>query len=151
MEGLKVVCPSCRKVYHETTKHFDPDKSLRGHMVRLLDPWRKWGWCTFGDADNGLPPALAESERTYWSEMDCPGCGSPLAPSQTLMLRNQDDTDYVPPEPEPEPEPEASTETRDEAILRLRGEGLSYKAIGDKVGCSDFTARKVCKDAQTQS
>jgi hypothetical protein len=96
MEGLKVVCPSCRKVYHETTKHFDPDKSLRGHMVRLLDPWRKWGWCTFGDADNGLPPALAESERTYWSEMDCPGCGSPLAPSQTLMLRNQDDTDYVP-------------------------------------------------------
>ena len=85
---LDVICPGCRKSYHETTQAYDPDKTANGAMVRLKNPWRKWGWCTFGDAGNGLPPKIAERPDTYCSMMDCPGCGTPLAPSGKLTVND---------------------------------------------------------------
>lgn len=87
MTGLNVVCPGCRKVYHETTDAYDPDKPANGSMVHLKDPWRKWGWCSFGDALNGIPPNIAERPETYWSVMECPGCGTPLAPGGRLLVK----------------------------------------------------------------
>jgi len=87
MIGLDVVCPGCRKVFHETTAAYDPDKPANGAMVRLKDPWRKWGWCSFGDSNNGLPPDIAERADTYWSVMECPACGTPIAPSGHLTVR----------------------------------------------------------------
>jgi hypothetical protein len=54
-------------------------------MVRLLDPWRKWGWSPFGDED-GRSIAYAESEATLCSDLLCPGCGNPLAPGGRLTI-----------------------------------------------------------------
>ena len=87
---MDVICPGCKRSYHETTPSFDGSASPRGNMVRLKEPWRKWGWCSFGDQGNGLPPKLAESPRTLWAAMDCPGCGAPLAPSGKLTVRVTD-------------------------------------------------------------
>jgi len=92
--GLDVICPGCRKSFHVTTGAYSPHRPANGSMVRLKNPWRKWGWCSFGDAGNGLPPEIAERPDTYYSMMDCPGCGAPLAPNGKLTIR----------EPEPEPE-----------------------------------------------
>jgi hypothetical protein len=100
MTGLDIICPGCRKSYHTTTAAFNPYQSPRGDMVHLKDPWRKWGWCSFGDALNGIPVEIAERKNTYWSMMECPGCGTPLAPSGTLTVKNPDGTDFTPPEPD---------------------------------------------------
>jgi hypothetical protein len=100
MVGLDVVCPGCRKSFHTTTQAFNPYKTANGAMLHLKDPWRKWGWCSFGDASNGLPPALAERPDTYWSMMDCPGCGTPLAPSGRLTVTHPDGSEFVPPDEE---------------------------------------------------
>lgn len=97
MKNLDVICPGCRKSYHTTTGQFNPYKPVNGAMVRLKDPWRKWGWCSFGDAGNGLPPDIAERPDTYWSMMECPGCGAPLAPSGNLTVRQSDGQPFVPP------------------------------------------------------
>ena len=100
MIGLDVVCPGCRKVFHETTAAYDPDKPANGAMVRLKDPWRKWGWCSFGDANNGLPPDIAERADTYWSVMECPACGTPIAPSGHLTVSHRDGSPYEPVRPD---------------------------------------------------
>jgi hypothetical protein len=79
MQGLKVQCPGCKKVYHETTEKYDPDVRPNGAMVRLLDPWKGWGWAAF-DAEG------AAVSTTLCSEMLCPGCTAPLAPSGRLTV-----------------------------------------------------------------
>jgi hypothetical protein len=79
MKGLKVQCPGCKKVFHETTEKYDPDVRPNGAMVRLLEPWKGWGWAAF-DAEG-----LAAS-TTLCSEMLCPGCTAPLAPSGRLTV-----------------------------------------------------------------
>ena len=134
MEGLDVVCPYCRKSYHATTDAYDPDKSPRGHMVRLKDPWRKWGWFSFGDGGNGLPPKIAERKTTYASDMCCPGCCAPLAPNGRLTVR--------------EPKSKEIEETRNEKIIRLRSEGLSYTKIEEQVDLSHETIRKIVLKAE---
>lgn len=102
MKGLDVICPGCRKSFHTTTEAFTANKNANGAMVRLKDPWRKWGWCSFGDTDNGMPPKMAERPDIYWSMMDCPGCGAPMAPSGKLLVRHTDGSEYVQAsEPEP--------------------------------------------------
>lgn len=97
MIGLDVICPGCKKSFHTTTAAFNPYKTANGSMVYLKDPWRKWGWCSFGDTGNGLPPDIAETPRTYWSMMDCPGCGTPMASSGHLTVRYSDGSTFVPP------------------------------------------------------
>ena len=91
MKGLSVVCPGCKQVFHETTDAFDPHRPANGAMVRLLDPWRKWGWCAFGN--DGLSPEIAEKPSTYWSMMECPGCCAPLAPGGRLTVVGDEDQD----------------------------------------------------------
>jgi hypothetical protein len=79
MKGLRVQCPGCKKVYHETTEKYNPDVRPNGAMVRLLDPWKGWGWAAF-DAEG------AAVSTTLCSEMLCPGCTAPLAPSGRLTV-----------------------------------------------------------------
>ena len=99
MKGLDVRCPGCRNVYHETTEAFKPHKTARGDMLRLKDPWRKWGWSTF---DNGVEPKIAEKAATFYSDMTCPSCGAQMAPSGFLTVRNINGTEFIPGhEPEP--------------------------------------------------
>ena len=76
---MKVKCPSCKGVYHETTKLFDPNVPPNGAMVELLSPWEEWGWGKFGDARVGGAEVLR-------SEMLCPNCASPLAPDGVLFV-----------------------------------------------------------------
>jgi hypothetical protein len=79
MKGLRVQCPGCKKVFHETTEKYDPDIRPNGAMVRLLEPWKGWGWAAF-DAEG------AAVSTTLCSEMLCPGCTAPLAPSGRLTV-----------------------------------------------------------------
>ena len=76
---MKVQCPGCKKVFHETTEKYDPDIRPNGAMVRLLEPWKGWGWAAF-DAEG------AAVSTTLCSEMLCPGCTAPLAPSGRLTV-----------------------------------------------------------------
>lgn len=85
---MDVICPGCKRSYHETTSTYDGTVVARGDMVRLKDPWRKWGWSTFGD---GLEPAIAETRRTLWSSMSCPMCNAPLAPGKRLTVKIDDE------------------------------------------------------------
>lgn len=81
-----IKCPSCCQCYHETTDKFNPDIRPDGSMVRLKEPWRSWGWSPFGDSEDGREIRFAETSATLASDMNCPGCGSPLAPSGRLTV-----------------------------------------------------------------
>lgn len=173
MKNLDVICPGCRKSYHTTTEAFNPYRPANGAMVRLKDPWRKWGWCSFGDAGNGLPPNIAERPDTYWSMMECPGCGAPLAPSGHLTVRYPGGRDFIPPgedfykpksndpvietytdeelEAEWNARLNAEKETRDEKVLRLRSDGMTYAKIGEVVGLSAEMCRRIVKAAKNES
>jgi hypothetical protein len=79
MKGLKVQCPGCKKVFHETTEKYDPDVRPNGAMVRLLEPWKGWGWAAFDAEGEAVSTTLC-------SEMICPGCQAQLAPSGRLTV-----------------------------------------------------------------
>lgn len=83
---MKVQCPSCKKVCHKTTDTFNPDILPNGSMVELLDPWKSWGWGKFGDYRNGGAEVMG-------SDMECPCCECPLAPSGRLTVVGDD---YLP-------------------------------------------------------
>lgn len=80
---MKVQCPNCKKVCHETTESFNPDVRPNGGMVALLDPWKSWGWGKFGDYRNGGAEVMA-------CDMECPCCQAPLAPSGRLQTVGDD-------------------------------------------------------------
>lgn len=75
---MEVRCPQCKCIYYETTDTYDPDKALNGSMLQLLDPWKSYGWMTYGHY-NGHSSQVA-------SNMECCGCESPLAPSGRLTF-----------------------------------------------------------------
>ena len=171
MKDLDVICLGCRKSFHSTTEAFNPYRPVRGHMVRLKDPWRKWGWCSFGDMDNGLPPRMAEKPATLPSMMDCPGCGAPLAPGGRLTVRCADGKPFVNPPEEfyklkpfapvvplyTDEELEAewnerivlplnyADETREDKILRMKRQEMTNAEIGAEVGLSAERVRQILK------
>jgi hypothetical protein len=61
---LDVVCPHCKRRYHETTDLYDPDVSTRGFMLRLKDEHREAGL-----------PSFPETGSMYGNCLECPGCG----------------------------------------------------------------------------
>jgi len=75
---MKVRCPSCGVVHHETTSKYRATKPAHGGMIRLIEPWASWGWGKFGARDGG--------EEIPWSEMECPTCAAPLAPDGKLSV-----------------------------------------------------------------
>jgi ribosomal protein S27E len=79
MEGLKVKCTTCGGVLHETTEKYDPNKTLNGSMVRLIYPWKSWGWSAFDDetANISTTPAVL---------MCCPNCSAPLVKNGKLTI-----------------------------------------------------------------
>lgn len=79
MEGLKVKCTTCGGVLHETTDKYDPNKTLNGSMVRLIYPWKSWGWSAFDDetANISTTPAVL---------MCCPNCSAPLVKNGRLTI-----------------------------------------------------------------
>jgi len=79
---MDVKCPSCKKVYFETTDKYNPDVKANASMVILKDPWKKWKWAPFGD----VPASMAYKASRKWFEMYCPGCKSRLAPKGFLTI-----------------------------------------------------------------
>lgn len=94
MSGLKVQCPNCKKVIHETTDKYDPTIPPNGSMVRLLEPYKSNHWPIFGD---GVMQGTAATKR---AEMDCPSCLAQLAPSGKLRVLEVPETDEVEVKPE---------------------------------------------------
>ena len=90
MQGLRIQCPGCKKVYHETTEKYDPDVRPNGAMVRLLEPWKGWGWAAFDAEGQAVSTTLC-------SEMLCPGCTAPLAPGGRLTILKSEFEEPVPP------------------------------------------------------
>jgi hypothetical protein len=71
MKGLKVQCPSCKRIKFETTERFNPQELPNGAMVKSLYPYII-DWLT--------------SPTTLCAEMTCPECLAPLAPSGVLNV-----------------------------------------------------------------
>lgn len=86
---MKVKCPSCCKVYHETTDKYNPDTLPNGSMVRLIEPYHTWKWSAFAD---GLPAHIG---ITY-SGMRCPACEASMLVKNRLVV--------IPDKPETKPE-----------------------------------------------
>jgi len=76
---MRVQCPNCKKVCHKTNDTFDPDVRPNGAMIDLLDPWKTYGWGKFGEDSYGGAGVMS-------SDMLCPLCQAPLAPSGRLTL-----------------------------------------------------------------
>lgn len=76
---MKIKCPGCRQIFHQTTRAYQPNIRANGAMVELLDPWKSWGWEVFGDNRKATASVLD-------SEMFCPSCDSPMAPGGRLWV-----------------------------------------------------------------
>ena len=75
---MKVKCPNCKKICHQTTDLYDPAKNLNGRMVEFTPEFAKIhpGWDKFSEGDTA----------DMASHMTCPMCGAPLAPTGRLWL-----------------------------------------------------------------
>jgi len=80
---MDVKCPQCKRTYYETTDTFNPDVRPNGSMLRLKEPWNSRGWPTYG-ADR------VEGKSLLALDMECTGCGAPLAPSGRLSVVKDD-------------------------------------------------------------
>lgn len=90
MKGLRVKCPSCKKIRHITTEHYRPDETPRGNFLELIDPWKKWKWDCYDDEGNN-------TSTTPCSLMCCPGCSAPLAPKGRLLVLEPEAVNIEPP------------------------------------------------------
>ena len=87
---MDVKCPGCRRIFYETTEHYDPDKPASGDMLELKEPWRSRGWGKYESGHTGGKTVLA-------SEMLCVMCGAPLAPSGRVMVVGEPEIDVIHP------------------------------------------------------
>ena len=71
-----VICPGCGQSYHETTTAYRPDRFANPSMLKLKEPWKGWGW-----EDLGSDPSMG------YGCLVCPDCGTALAPSGTLRVK----------------------------------------------------------------
>jgi len=134
----EIKCPNCCNCYHETTEKFDSDVSPNGSMVRLRDPWRKWGWCSFGDGEDGRDTPVAETDCTLASDMLCPGCGSPLAPSGRLIIIEEQDPEAT----------ESEEGNKRELVALMVAEGKSWKEMLKESGMSFKVLSSLIKENQ---
>ena len=129
-EGKDVICPGCGNSYHVTTTWYNASKPANGKMCTLKEPWKSYGWSTYGDGPTALGPDQGEREDIPWSLMECPNCCNPLAPNGKLKIRK----------------PLTPIEKRTERILVLRGMGWSYAKIGKAVDLSATQVSRIVKE-----
>ena len=142
-----IKCPTCGQCYHETTKKFNPEVRPNGSMVRLSNPWRSLGWSPFGDED-GRDIRFAESEATLCSDLRCPGCLSPLAPSGRLKVIYET--------PQPLPSEEKINEvieiveavTKKELVASMVAEGKPWKEMLKVSGLGFKELSEMVKEVQ---
>ena len=79
MKGLQVKCTTCGIVRHQTTEHYQPDQTPKGHFIELIDPWKSWRWNTYDEGGEGISTTPAVM-------MCCPGCSAPLVLNGRLTV-----------------------------------------------------------------
>lgn len=127
MQGLRIQCPGCKKVYHETTEKYDPDIRPNGAMVRLLEPWKGWGWAAFDAEGQAVSTTLC-------SEMLCPGCTAPLAPSGRLtILKSEFEEPIPPPGTIVNIDEEPAKVAMNELQVPIRGDNPQMHVEGDEI------------------
>ena len=72
----KIKCRSCGRVVAETTDKFNPDVRPDGSMLRLVDPYKSWGWTKI----------MCWTDATMCNLIFCPNCEFPLAPHGRFNL-----------------------------------------------------------------
>ncbi len=72
----KIQCVSCKKIIGVTTDKFNPDIRPNGSMLDLAEPYKSRGWGQMMNWTIG----------TCCSELFCPLCNYPLAPSGRFTL-----------------------------------------------------------------
>jgi len=152
---MKVKCPSCKRLCFRTTDQFNPDVRPNRAMIEMLDPWATWGW----DKHDGFMS----------SDLACPLCEAPLAPSGRLVVVPDDyqivkvktpeqinqekiDAEWDEEEPckETEPLPEQTQEPLSKAdqIREYLKTDMSKAEIARKVGCSSTYVGNVAKKVE---
>ena len=74
---LKVICPLCGGSHYETTDQYSPDKHAHPGMLRMVEPYRSYGW--------QQPP---QDPSAGSGCLECCECGSALAPNGFLKVSN---------------------------------------------------------------
>jgi len=70
---MLIRCRNCKVIHHETTEHYRNDMPVQGRMLRLIEPWKGYGWPEFSPYDT-------------WDALQCPNCGAPI-PGQDGRVR----------------------------------------------------------------
>lgn len=70
-----IFCPSCGESFHETTEAYCPDLAANSSMMRLKELYVSYGW-------NDVPP----DPTAGYGVLECPGCGSAMAPDGRLKV-----------------------------------------------------------------
>ena len=76
---MKVQCPGCKRIQHETTKQFKPGVLVNGSFVKLTEKYAKRGWNCFDEGGAAIA-------TTGPAMMLCPSCGMSLAPKGRLII-----------------------------------------------------------------
>lgn len=114
----KVICHSCRGIYYNTTESYDPDVPPTGDMFKPKKIIQDRHWFTFKPV-----------KTTKAGDIECPACGSLYYKNGKIIT-----------DPPVLRKKIKIPESFNKDILRLRKEGLSPTAIGNKLG---FTSQAI--------
>jgi len=73
---MRIQCPSCKQIVATTTEKFNPGGRPNGSMLEIAEPYKSRGW----------GQVMAWTIATQCSEIFCPLCNYPLAPSGHFTL-----------------------------------------------------------------
>ena len=82
---MKIKCPNCKQIYHETTDKFDPTVLPTGDMVKLLGKYIRLKWSAFADG-------MQANNGTNYAGMRCPVCAASLCVKNRLVVVPEPDT-----------------------------------------------------------
>ena len=71
-----VICPGCGQSYHTTTDQYDPEIDANPAMLELKPRYVSYGW-----------ESLPSDPTMGYGCIECPDCGSALAPSGRMTVR----------------------------------------------------------------
>ena len=77
-QSKRVVCRYCGGSHYETTDQYNANHTAHPGMIRMVEPYRSYGWQE--------PP---QDPTAGYGVLECCECGSPLAPEGYLTTRDQ--------------------------------------------------------------
>ena len=76
VDTKNIVCPGCGQSYHTTTEQYDPNIDANPSMLKLKPKYISYGW-----------ESLPSDPTMGYGCLECPDCGTALAPSGRLRVR----------------------------------------------------------------